>query len=48
MLISGRDMGEGNAWCPVAPLGSGNAHGMEGVFLGQPVIVCIREGDQIP
>ena len=48
MLIPGRDMGEGNARCPVTPLGSGDTHRMEGILLGQPVIVCVQEDDQIP
>lgn len=30
-----------------APLDSRDTHGIESILLGQPVVVCIRERDQV-
>lgn len=37
----------GGAWGLGAPLDSRDTHGIESILLGQPVVVCIRERDQV-
>lgn len=51
MSISGWDVREGNARVGPgglgAPLDLRDTHGIESILLGQPVVVCIRQRDQV-